>query len=464
MLLFTYMRRELRHRLRQTIFVAVGLAVGIGLVLTVAATSAGVRDAQGKVLASLYGLGTDITVSKTPSSSGQQNGDTPPVTGPKNADQAVDMLISGSPATFDPSAASQIAKLNDVAAATAELALQDLKAPAVTGSPGSAALSAPSIVNVDGVDPGHTNVGTLGQATLVSGRGLRAGDANADVAVVDAAYAKQNKLKVGSTVTVAKTSFKVVGIEQQASGASEQVFIPIARAQALAGLKNQASTMYVAAASSADVDRVAKEIGSALPWATITTSASLADEVTGSLENTSKLADDLGRWVAIAALVAAFALAVLLTLAAVARRVREFGTLKALGWPTRRIVAQVLGESIVVGAAGGALGVGLGYGGAALVSVIAPTLSAALPAGSNGAGAGGQAVTGGTTSAAGAGASTTLNAPSVPSVTVHFGAHIALDIVLLALLLGVAGGVLAGGFGGWRAARLRPAAAFRRVA
>ena len=73
-------------------------------------------------------------------------------------------------------------------------------------------------------------------------------------------------------------------------------------------------------------------------------------------------------------------------------------------------------------------------------------------------------MTGGTTSAAGAGASTTLNAPSVPSVTVHFGAHIALDIVLLALLLGVAGGVLAGGFGGWRAARLRPAAAFRRVA
>ena len=464
MLLFTYMRRELRHRLRQTIFVAVGLAVGIGLVLTVAATSAGVRDAQGKVLASLYGLGTDITVSKTPSSSGQQTGTTPPVTTPKNPDEALDVLISGNPATFDPSAASQIAKLNDVTAATAELALQDLKAPAQTGAGGSLQISEPSISNVDGVDPGHTNVGTLGQATLVSGRGLRAGDANADVAVVDAAYAKQNKIKVGSTVTVAKTSFKVVGIEQQASGASEQVFIPIARAQALAGLKNQAGTMYVAAASSADVNRVAKEIAAALPWATITTSASLADEVTGSLENTSKLADDLGRWVAIAALAAAFALAVLLTLAAVARRVREFGTLKALGWHTRRIVAQVLGESIVVGAVGGALGVGLGYGGAALVSAIAPTLSAALPTGSNGAGPGGQAVAAGAVSAGGVGASSTLSSPPAAGVTVHFGAHIALDIVLLALLLGVAGGVLAGGFGGWRAARLRPAAAFRRVA
>ena len=465
MLLFTYMRRELRHRLRQTIFVAIGLAVGIGLVLTVAATSAGVRTAQSKVLASLYGLGTDITVSKTPSSSGQQSSGSGAITPQGNPMQAVDMLINGSAATFNPSAAAQIAKLNGVAGAEAELPLTNLKAPAPTGTGGSAQFSSPTIINVDGVDPGHADLGTLGQARLVSGRGFRAGDASADVAVVDAAYAKQNKLKVGSTITIAKTSFKVVGVVQQAAGAAQQVFIPIARAQALAGLKNQAGTMYVAAASSADVDRVAKEITSALPWATVTTSASLADEVTGSLANTSKLANDLGRWVAIAALAAAFALAVLLTSAAVARRVREFGTLKALGWRTRRIVVQVLGESIAVGVVGGALGVGLGYGGAALVSAIAPTLSAALPSNANGAGSGTQAVTGGTTSAAGAPVSTTISSPSAPSsVTVHFGAHIALDIVLLALLLGVAGGVLAGGFGGWRAARLRPAAAFRRVA
>ena len=36
--------------------------------------------------------------------------------------------------------------------------------------------------------------------------------------------------------------------------------------------------------------------------------------------------------------------------------------------------------------------------------------------------------------------------------------------ILLAVLLAVAGGLLAGSFGGWRAARLRPAAALTRVA
>ena len=66
---FTYLGRELRRRMRQAIFAALGLAVGIGLVITVTAASAGVRDAQSKVLHSLYGVGTDITVTKAPPAS-----------------------------------------------------------------------------------------------------------------------------------------------------------------------------------------------------------------------------------------------------------------------------------------------------------------------------------------------------------------------------------------------------------
>jgi ABC-type antimicrobial peptide transport system permease subunit len=32
----------------------------------------------------------------------------------------------------------------------------------------------------------------------------------------------------------------------------------------------------------------------------------------------------------------------------VSRRVREFGTLKALGWRTRRVVGQVMGEALAM--------------------------------------------------------------------------------------------------------------------
>ncbi|MFN2590346.1 MAG: ABC transporter permease, partial [Actinomycetota bacterium] len=61
---FTYVARELRRRRRQAMVVALGLALGVGLVVTVSAMAAGVRSAQGSVLQSLYGVGTDITVTR----------------------------------------------------------------------------------------------------------------------------------------------------------------------------------------------------------------------------------------------------------------------------------------------------------------------------------------------------------------------------------------------------------------
>jgi ABC-type antimicrobial peptide transport system permease subunit len=48
-------------------------------------------------------------------------------------------------------------------------------------------------------------------------------------------------------------------------------------------------------------------------------------------------------------------------------------------------------------------------------------------------------------------------------VSVHLTAPVTIGVILVAVLLAVAGGLIAGSFGGWRAARLRPAAALARV-
>ena len=61
----TYIRRELRRRLKQSLVIALGLALGIALVITVSSASAGVKNAQRQVLHSLYGVGTDMTVTRT---------------------------------------------------------------------------------------------------------------------------------------------------------------------------------------------------------------------------------------------------------------------------------------------------------------------------------------------------------------------------------------------------------------
>jgi ABC-type antimicrobial peptide transport system permease subunit len=161
-----------------------------------------------------------------------------------------------------------------------------------------------------------------------------------------------------------------------ADDSSTDVYIPLARAQALSSTAGKVNTIYVAADNSADIGAVQKEITKAVPGATVTTSADLASEVTGSLSSASSLANNLGKWLAIAVLIAAFLLASLLTMSAVSRRVREFGTLKALGWRSRRVIGQVMGESITIGAIGGVAGIALGFAGAAVVSAVAPSLTA----------------------------------------------------------------------------------------
>ena len=153
-------------------------------------------------------------------------------------------------------------------------------------------------------------------------------------------------------------------------------------------------------------------------------------------------------------------MASLLTMAAVARRVPEFGTLKALGWRGSRIVTQVLGESVTTGIIGGLAGVGLGFAGVAIIDKLAPKLSATVPSASGALGTP-QTVTG----PGGTSGGTLIGGPAAShtTVAVPMSASVTIGAIALAVLLAIAGGLLAGSFGGWRAARLRPAAALAKV-
>jgi ABC-type lipoprotein release transport system permease subunit len=487
---FTYLRRELRRRMRQATIIALGLALGIGLVITVTAASAGVKNAQGTVLHALYGAGTDITVTKAPSANtggpfgfrvggGLGNGQRPAA----GTTFSRDTLLSRSLGALNSSSVSSIAQQRGVAAAGGALVLTDLSVSGTIPSAssggggfdggGGASNFKTNSFTVNGADLAVGEVGPLSSGKVTSGRTFTSSDATSNVAVVDSAYASQNKLATGSAITVAGTKFTVIGIVSQPQGGNPaQVYVPLTRAQTLASMKNQVNTVYVAAASAADIGSVSKSISGVVPGATVTTSSDLASEVTGSLASASSLANNLGKWLAVAVLVAAFLLASLLTMAAVSRRVREFGTLKALGWRSKRIVGQVMGEAIAIGIVGGAVGVALGFAGAALVSRLAPPLSAsvgqttgsATPGGARTFGGGGfGGVPGGGAGRPGGGAFSRLAANATHTVAVHLTAPVTIGAVVLAVVLAVAGGFVAGSFGGWRAARLRPAAALARV-
>ena len=513
---FTYLWRELRRRMRQAVFIALGLALGVGLVITVTAASSGLKNAQGTVLHTLYGVGTDATVTRVPTAGSSTPGSfnfgfhTGTTKRPAAGTKIDDSTLSGGGtlASMSQSSVSVVSRLSGVAAVAGGLTLTDRTVtgtiPAVNfnnggggrgsggfaGGGGSGSNSGQTFhstlstnsFGVDGVDLSQGELGPLSSGTLTSGRTFVSSDASSDVAVLDSSYATQNKLKAGSTIAVGDSSgkttdFKVIGIvSEPAGGSSSDVYIPLGVAQKLAGMKSDVNTIYVAAASSAAIPGVQSSIEKALPGDTVTTSADLASEVTGSLSSASSLANTLGKWVAIAVLIAAFCLASLLMLVGVSRRVREFGTLKALGWNSRRIVRQVMGEAIVIGIAGGAVGVGLGFLGSALVTKFSPKLSATVAtltgsatpggaqqfgfpgAGSGGSGSGGSGFPGG-----GRFGAARAGAAANHTVAVHLTSSISLTLILLAVLLAIAGGLIAGMLGGWRAARLRPADALTRV-
>ena len=498
----TYLTRELRRRARQASIIALGLALGIGLVITVTALSSGVKNAQGEVLHSLYGQDTDITVTKQPTAGefsprsfgfgGAFGTAKRPAAGTKID---VDTLRGGGLGTMTDANVAKVAKLQHVAAAAGGLTLTDTKItgtiPAInfgSGSGGPAGGSGgggtfrgsftPTSASVDGVDLASSaaGLGPLSLGKLTAGRTLATSDNTADVALVDANFAKSAKISVGATATIAKTIFKVVGIVSvPASASSYDYYIPLGRAQALSGLKGEVNTIYVAADSAASITTVSNSISAALPHVTVQNSASLASQLTGSVASASSLANNLGRWLAVAVLAAAFLLASLLTMSAVARRVREFGTLKALGWNSRRIVRQVVGEALVIGLVGGLIGVGLGFLGSALVGHFAPPLTASLgsttgtstPGGARIFGGGGFPAGGfpGAGFAGGPGGNRfrALGQGAVHTTQVHLSAPVTAAAIVAAVVLAIAGGLIAGGLGGWRAARLRPAAALARV-
>lgn len=481
---FTYLRRELRRRRKAALVVASGLALGIALVIIVSSVSSGMSKAQDKVLESLYGLGTDMTVTKAaaaPGSSSQRPRFEFDAKGDDSKQSSDRVMVQGFQ-TLSSTTVDKVGKQNGVADAVGGLSLNVLKVDGEfkrgefkqNGNTGATDQRGPggdttqpqgevqgggasfdvNSYTVYGTDVTKQDLGPLTSSKITAGRTFKATETDAEVAVVDASYAKQKKLAVGKTVTVSGTTYKIVGVSTADSGdAAADLYIPLQQAQTLADAKNKVTTVYVKAADSQQIDSVKSAIQKNISGTTVTTSADLADTVSGSLSTASDLATSVGKWLSIAVLVAAFLVAGLLTSSAVSRRVREFGTLKALGWKSGRVTRQVVGEALVNGLLGGALGIAVGLAGAYVVTAISPTLTAQLGgSGSGGGMAGGPGGMGGP-----------VRQAASKSLDIALTAPVSLSTILIAVALAVAGGLIAGAFGGWRASRLRPADALRRV-
>jgi ABC-type antimicrobial peptide transport system permease subunit len=478
----TYMLVELRRRLGRTVLTALGLAVGVGLVVTVSALSKGLDEAQAKVLDPLTGVGTDLSVTRPIRFD--------PQTGPQglsDADRKAlreemggariglrglgkpgekfsrDDFVPNGQLSFPAGRVAKVRNQDGVKDAAGSLTLSAVhiegtvpEQPAgggrgtfvqPAGPPESIDATSRSVTGIDVSRPALAPV-TPGQ--IISGRYLSSKKSRETV--LNVAYARQHDLAVGDKVKLGGTTFTVVGLARTpVGGQASDLYVELGELQALSGRKGRVNAINVRAESSNDVAAVAASIRQSFTGASVTTAQDLADRVSGSLVDARRLADRLGTALVIVALLSAFLIASLLTLSSVTKRIRELGTLKALGWRQWLVVRQVAGESLLQGVLGGLLGIALGVAGALLIDAASPTLEATFA----------QAAQQGPRfiGPAGFGQGDVASA----STSVAVGAPISLTLAIAAIGLALLGGLIAGTVGGLRAARLRPADALRSL-
>jgi ABC-type antimicrobial peptide transport system permease subunit len=301
-----------------------------------------------------------------------------------------------------------------------------------------------------GIDPATPKVGLVTQDQLTSGRWL--GKNAPNEVLINVAYANTKSLKLGSTIPINGADYTVVGlVNPTLTGSTADIYFPITTLQTLAGKDGRVTQVLVKANKAKSLAAVTAEIQKLVPGAEVVTSKALADQVTGNLADAHNLVKDFGGILAVIVLLAAFTIAVLLTLSSISKRVREIGTLRAIGWSKARILRQLLGETIGIGLLGGILGIAVGFAVAAGVHAVHPVLTATT-AGVPGLGSASSLST--LFGSAGTAAHTTKVTLTAP---LHLGT------LALGVVFALIGGTLAGLIGGWRAARLAPAVALRDI-
>jgi len=258
---------------------------------------------------------------------------------------------------------------------------------------------------------------------------------NSGAVLVDSVFADLAELKVGDNISAFNQNFTVVeivnpGLYSRPAGIAN-IYAPLTVVQEIAKFYGNLYNFAVR-----DINVVLVEISPEGDSAqiidveqhvlrTIESYGGQAGAIVGyqcgvAARKVVPITEDSAWAISVVLLVSVMFLALKSQFASVVERTKEIGILKAIGWTDSDITKQVFLESLLLGIAGGIIGVGFGY----LFTFLIPQLGLVL--------------------------------------TQNLVLTISPFLVLLGLLLSISGGTLAGIVPAWRAAKLQPAEALRR--
>jgi putative ABC transport system permease protein len=156
-------------------------------------------------------------------------------------------------------------------------------------------------------------------------------------AIVGAQFAMMNNLSIGDTISIHDTDFEITGIYETGSMfADGVVYIPLDKLQELTDT-DEVSSVLVKTDEGANDTLVSEEM------------SSMMTNVTGILDTVSLAVSGLAIIVGAIGIVNTMVMTVY-------ERTKEIGVLKSIGWKPKRILAMIMGETLVLTTLSGIVG------------------------------------------------------------------------------------------------------------
>jgi ABC-type antimicrobial peptide transport system permease subunit len=320
--MFNFIVKNLFCRKTRTLLTVLGIAVGVSMIVALGAIGEGMRTGY----ASMFGgSGADLTLMQAGS---------------------YDITLSG----VDEQAIADIAAVPGVKAATGMIVGN-------VNAPGAAYFF------VFGYDPKGF---AFEKFRVVEGQPLgqaRRSAGNVREIMLGKQAAEVMKLQVGDLIRLTGGTFKVVGIYNSGDGFEDAAsIVSLSDAQQLLQKYRQVGAIQVKVKDPRQIETLRAQLDKQFPRLSATQSGEVADQ--------AQMVLYIQIFAVIIALLALLVGGVGMTntvMMSMFERTREIGTLRAIGWRRRRVMALIFGESLLLGVIGGAIGCALGAGMVALL-------------------------------------------------------------------------------------------------